>query len=229
MCEGCGCNRPAKVTAVVGALVLVLGVALYVGGVAEAWRRVGQQMLADGETHFTVSVRGDIDHDDAKFVFYSDVSEDCKQRAESIVIRQTYTRELFSVDSVCSSGLRDGYGWKGQHLVSLGTFAPGGRTYGDFQVSASYPTWVVGVGHSTKPYNYVEERAVVGLAMSGFLLGIGGSIALFVSLCLMCCCYRPGKVDAREALLALHQDQSLQVVQAPVAVATPILAEAVDP
>ena len=38
-----------------------------------------------------------------------------------------------------------------------------------------------------------------------------------------------GKVDAREALLALSQDQLLQVVQAPGAVATPILAEALDP
>ncbi|CAE7369819.1 unnamed protein product [Symbiodinium sp. CCMP2456] len=188
MCEGCGCNRPAKVTAVVGALVLLLGVALYIGGVAEAWRRIGQQMLVDGGTDFTVTVRGDIDHDDAKFVFYSNVSEDCKQRAESVIIRQTYTRELFSLDSDCSSGRRDGYGWKGQDLVALGTFAPGGRTYGDFQVSTSYATWVVGVGHSTKPYSFVEEHTVIGLAMSGFFLGIGGSITLFVSLCLMCCC-----------------------------------------
>ncbi|CAE7568485.1 unnamed protein product [Symbiodinium natans] len=216
MCEGCGCNRPAKVTAVVGALLLPLGVALYIGAVVVAWSRDGQQMVVDGKTHFTVTVRGDLDHDDAKFVFYSDVPEDCQQRADSIIIRQTYTRELFSVDSDCSLALRDGYGWKGQNLVALGTFTPGGRTYGDFQVSTSYPTWVIGVGDSTKPFNPAQERTIVGLVMSSFLLGICGSIALFISLCLMCCCYQPAKVDVREALL----DQSLQVVQAPVAVSS---------
>ena len=228
MCEGCGCNRNAKVTAVVGAPVLLLGVALYIGAFVEGWRR-DALMLVDGQTHFTVKVRGDIAHDDAKFVFYSNVTEDCKQRAETIIIRQTYTKELFSVDSGCSLSMRDGYGWKGQDLVALGTFAPGGRTYGDFQISTSYPTWVVGVGQSTHPYSLVEEHKVVGLAMSGFLLGLGGSITLFVSLCLMCSCCQPAaKVDAREALLSMNQDQLLQVVQAPVAVATPMLAEAVD-
>ena len=193
MCEGCGCNRPAKVTAVVGALVLLLGVALHIGGVVEAWRMFGQRMLVDGKTHFTVTVRGDIDHDDAKFVFYSNVTEDCKQRAESIVIRQTYTKEFFSVDSDCSSSLRDGYDWKGQDLVALGTFAPGRHNYGGFQISTSYPTWVVGVGQSTHPYSRMEEHTTIALTMSGLLLGIAGSITLKVSLCLMCCCYRPAK------------------------------------
>ena len=32
MCDGCGCNRPAKITGTAGACLLPIGVALYVSG-----------------------------------------------------------------------------------------------------------------------------------------------------------------------------------------------------
>ncbi|CAE7412821.1 unnamed protein product [Symbiodinium natans] len=249
MCDGCGCNRPAKITATVGAFLVPMGVALYITS-CRAWseyRSITEEkelaVVVEGKRNFTLPVSADLG---GRFAFYSDdladlghvsVNQafeaccldraDCQARAQSIHIRQTSGLGFhLSADCVPPTATLD---WKGQQLLYTGTLAPEGQTPGDFQVSAPNPVWVRALDSSVRAWDIEEERKIYFLDFCGHVLVIGGAITLFVSLCLMCCCQPPKPVDAREVLLALHQVQPAQTVQAPVAVATPFLAERVNP
>mmetsp|Transcript_9710 Transcript_9710/g.23204 ORF Transcript_9710/g.23204 Transcript_9710/m.23204 type:complete len:244 (+) Transcript_9710:69-800(+) len=243
MCDGCGCNRPAKITATVGACLVPMGIALYIAscwGWSEYQSSAEEKELAivvEGKRNFTLPVSAAMG---SRFAFYSDDSADgqvivsladCQARAQSIHIRQT-SGLLFPLSSNClSSEPTPSIHWKGRQLIYAGTLVSEEQTAGDFQVSAPNPVWVRALDSTVRAFDIVEEQKIMVLGFCGHVLGIGGTITLFVSLCLMCCCQPPKPVDAREVLLALHQAQpaQTQTVQAPVAVATPFLAELVNP
>ena len=60
------------------------------------------------------------------------------------------------MSSDCELPTRATYDWRGRQLIALGTFGPGGQTYGDLQVSTPNPVWVMGVRRSTQPHNLVK-------------------------------------------------------------------------
>ncbi|CAE7718707.1 unnamed protein product [Symbiodinium sp. CCMP2592] len=244
MCDGCGCNRPAKITATVGTCLVPMGIALYITS-CWGWSEYQSsamekelRVVVEGKRNFTLPVSADMG---GEFAFYSDDAADgrvivsladCQARAQSIHVRQTSSGLLFPLTSYClSSEPAPSIDWKGQRLIYAGTLVSGEETPGDFQVSAPNPVWVRALHRTLPAFDIVEEQKIMVLGFCGNVLGIGGTITLFVSLCLMCCCHPPKPVDAREILLALHQAQpaQTQTVQAPVAVATPFLAEPVNP
>ena len=237
MCDGCGCNRPAKITATVGACLLPIGLALSVVS-WQAWNDYRSSileketnMLVEGKTQFSFTGRGDIYPEGATFGFYSDDPADCEARAQSIHIRELSSGATFNLSTAeCAMPVnsRPRIDWKGQRLVMIGIILPGSHVDSDWWGSSPKPVWVTGERRSNPAYNMVEEQKIAVLGFCGHVLGIGGTITLFVSLCLMCCCQPPKPVEARELLLALHQAQPAQTVQAPVAVVTPLQAEPVS-